>query len=374
MADEIKVVKTTGLGQNLLNSVVGVLIGIQIFFASFVLLYWNEGRADLSLLATTAIAIPADEAPPADASGKLISISGLITTPDKISDGLFLQKAPYLALKREMEMFAWEQTEDTETVKNLGGSTTTTTTYRYQKNWTSNPENSDNFKEFAGHVNPKMPLSSEEFRATTGIIGKYSFELKTAELPSLTPLVLSPDRVNLRDKTVVANENYLFRGQGSFADPMVGDIRIRYEVLEPGFTGTLFGRLTKTQVSAYRDEEGEMLFHLFDVDRDSAIDQLHQDFVFETWLFRGLGFLAMWLGLGLFIEPLFTLIDIVPMVGTVTRALASVISFVIALLLSLVTVLVSMLLHNLVALIVALVLTAGVMITVLIIKKKQPAA
>ena len=374
MADEIKVVKTTGLGQNFLSSMVGALIGILFFFGSFVLLYWNEGRADLSLLATKAIAIPADEAPPVAASGKLVSISGLFTTPEKISDGLYLQKSPYLALKREVEMFAWEESEETETGKNPGGSTTTTTTYRYKKNWTAYPKNSDNFKESAGHVNPAMPLTSQEFRATKGLVGKYGFELKTVELPPLTRMILTAERVRLRDNTVIANEGYLFRGQGSYAEPMVGDIRVRYEVLEPGFTGTLFGKLANTQVTAYRDEEGELLFHLFDVDRDSAIVQLHQDYVFETWLFRGLGFVAMWLGLGLFIEPLFTLFDIVPMVGTVTRAIASVISFGMALLLSLVTVLVSMLLHSLVALIIALVLTSGVIVTVLIMKKKHPAA
>lgn len=374
MSDQIKVVKTTGLGQNFLSSMVGVLIGILFFFGSFVLLYWNEGRADLSLPATTAIAIPADEAPPVTASGKLVSISGLFTTPEMISDALYLQKAPYLALKREVEMFAWEQSEETETVKNLGGSTTTTTTYRYQKNWTAYPANSDNFKESSGHVNPVMPVTSQEFRATKGLVGKYGFELKSVELPPLTRLILSVERVNLRDNTVIANEGYLFRGQGSYAEPMVGDIRIRYEVLVPGFTGTLFGKLANTHVTAYRDGEGALLFHLFDVDRDSAIVQLHQDYVFETWLFRGLGFVAMWLGLGLFIEPLFTLFDIVPMVGTVTRAIASVISFGMALLLSLVTVLVSLLLHNLVALIIALVLTSGVIITVMIMKKKPAAA
>ena len=374
MADEIKVVKTTGLGHNLLGSLVGVLVGILFFCGSFVLLYWNEGRADLSLLAATAIPLSADETAPAEAAGKLVSLSGIFTTQDHISDGLYLQKAPYLALQRNVEMFAWEQSEETQTTKNLGGSTTTTTTYRYQKTWTADPQNSNNFQEPAGHVNPALPVTSQEFRATTGATGKFAFALKTAELPSLKPLVLTADIVNLRDNVLLANEGYLFRGQGSFTDPMVGDIRLSYAVLEPGFSGTLFGKLTNTQVTPYRDAQGSLLFHLFDVDRDTAIDQLHQAYVFETWLFRGLGFVAMWLGLGLLVEPLFLLFDIVPLVGTMTRAVASVISFGIALLLSLVTVLISMLLHNFVVLVVALVITAGAILTVLIRNRKQPVA
>ena len=48
MANSFTTVTTTGYFQRIINSFVGILIGVLLFAGSFFLLYWNEGRFDLS--------------------------------------------------------------------------------------------------------------------------------------------------------------------------------------------------------------------------------------------------------------------------------------------------------------------------------------
>jgi len=57
MADQFTDVTTTGYGGRIINSIKGVVIGLILFVVSFGLLYWNEGRVDLSNIAKTATEI-----------------------------------------------------------------------------------------------------------------------------------------------------------------------------------------------------------------------------------------------------------------------------------------------------------------------------
>ncbi len=57
MPDQFTDVTTTGYGGRIVNSIKGVVIGLILFVVSFGLLYWNEGRVDLSNIAKTATEI-----------------------------------------------------------------------------------------------------------------------------------------------------------------------------------------------------------------------------------------------------------------------------------------------------------------------------
>lgn len=374
MADEFKEVTTTGLGQRMGNSLVGILVGITLFFGSFALLYWNEGRTDLSVVAKTAIPVQADSAAPADTEGKLVSVSGVFQSKQMVGDGLFLKPGLYMAVERNVEMYSWTEEKETKTKKNLGGSETTETTYRYKKEWTGSPDNSDDFKHPEGHYNPSMPFKSEEFRADTGTIGQYDYDLRNIDLPPVSKLTLTSGVISLKQGAKLANPSFLYKGKGSLDNPVVGDVRVSYSVLKPGFKGTVFGNLNAPSVTAYMTKKNEKLYRIFPTDRETAIQTLHQEYVFMMWLFRILGFAAMWFGLSLVFGPISTFLDIVPVIGSITRFVAAGISFLIALPLTIVTIIVSMLAHNLIALAVALVITAGIIIFILMSRKKKVAA
>ena len=57
MQDQFTEVTTKGWGSRILNSIKGVLVGFLMFIVSFGVLYWNEGRIDVSKIAETSIEI-----------------------------------------------------------------------------------------------------------------------------------------------------------------------------------------------------------------------------------------------------------------------------------------------------------------------------
>lgn len=377
MPDEFREVTTTGLGKRMGNSIAGILVGIILFFGSFALLYWNEGRIDLSKVAKTAIEIKTGATAPADAEGNLVSIAGVFNTSQKIGDDLYLKPAAYFLVEREVEMYAWVEEKETKTTKNMGGSETTETIYRYKKEWTTRPENASDFNHPEGHYNPSLPFKSGSFRADSGTVGIFSYDLGNIDLPSPSRIALSTATVAPKGGAVLINENYIFKGKGSIDNPLVGDVRVSYAVLKSGFKGTVFGKLDGSSVVAFAVKENlknrDRLFRIFATDRDTAIETLHGEFVFMMWLFRILGFVAMWFGLSLVFGPISTLLDIVPIFGSITRFVAGGVSFLIALPLSIVTIIVSMVAHSVVALVVAVAVTLAVVIFILMSRKKKAA-
>ena len=141
MSDKYTEIETTGYFQRISNSFAGILLGIIFFLASFVLLYWNEGRIDPSQVAKTSIEIPATGSPSA-AIGDFISVTGTLTSKEQLGDRRFLLPGDYIALRRKSEMYAWEEKTKTKTKRNPGGSETRTKTYSYHKSWAEDPDNS----------------------------------------------------------------------------------------------------------------------------------------------------------------------------------------------------------------------------------------
>ena len=123
MADSISETVTTGYGKRLSNSISGIIIVLILFFSSFGVLFWNEGRAYISNFAKTAINVDSANASVNESlNGKLVSLYGDITTDGQIDDGLYTNPGNYLALERIAEMYAWEEKSDSSSKENLGGS------------------------------------------------------------------------------------------------------------------------------------------------------------------------------------------------------------------------------------------------------------
>ena len=59
MPEQYTEVTRKGYGTRIGESITGILFGLILFIASFVLIFWNEGRYDLSKLARTAVEIEA---------------------------------------------------------------------------------------------------------------------------------------------------------------------------------------------------------------------------------------------------------------------------------------------------------------------------
>jgi len=328
------------------------------FFGAFGLLYWNEGRTDLSSIAKTAIELPAGAVfTDATAQGKLVSASGVVTSTETLGDDLYLKPGKYLAVERKAEMYAWVETKSEKSQTNVGGSETTQTTYDYAMDWTSDPQNSTEFQYPAEHENPDVTVSSDSFTIESLTVGSYAVT-GDVDLPSASALPLKKELVSLSGGAKLSGD-YVFLGTGTVTAPKLGDTRVSYSVLDSGFDGTVFGKLTSSKITKSVDADGNELYRVFSGSRNEAIATLHTEFVTMGWMWRVVGFLMMWFGLAGILGPISTLLDILPFLGSTSRFLVSVVTFPIALVLTVVTVLISMILHSLVALIIVLALCIG---------------
>ncbi len=163
-------VKTTSFGSRIVNSVMGIPFGILLFIASFTVLYWNEGRVDLSVIAQKAVSV-SYQTLASDQNGNLISITGPITTDSVLGDGIFLKPDNYVGISRLVQEYVWVEQKSSQTSNNTGGSQTTKTTYTYVKKWSPLAPDSSMFQYPQGHENPPETLSSEDMNASSMTMG-----------------------------------------------------------------------------------------------------------------------------------------------------------------------------------------------------------
>jgi len=358
--DQFTHVTKTGYGSRIVNSLKGILLGAALFIASFGVLYWNEGRADLSLLANTAVQMKATETRP-DAEGKLVSISAQVFTDELLGDDLYFKPGNYIGFDRTVEMYSWVEHSETETEQNLGGSETETTTITYQQEWTEKPEESKYFKHAQDHENPSKTIESESFRVNSARLGLYSLDIRNIGLPSyeelslVSEIVLLPEPESEDDPKIELSSHYIFNGQGALDNPEIGDMRISYSALRDGSQVTVFGKLDDTKIKLFESKNGELL-RMFHGNHAEAVAQMATEHKVTTWILRLVGFLMMWFGLGMLIGPINVLLDVIPALGKLSRFAIGAATFLIALVLSVVTILVSMVFHNTVAMIITAVI------------------
>jgi hypothetical protein len=364
MADTFVEVKRTGYFSRIGQSLAGMLAGFVLFFASFGVLYWNEGRADLSTIAKTAAVVSAETANQDQAlEGKLVSTTGKLVAGPALGD-TFLKEGNYLAIKRTVEMYAWVEEKKVEKHSEAGGTEVEKTTYNYKKVWTENPPASDNFNYPGDHYNPAKPMDSTVQRAETAKVGIYAIDPQNIDLPNFVDLVLGNQNLNaslMQQQKGRLWSNKIFLGKGSPDFPTVGDLRISYAVVKSGISATVFGQLSGIQLVAYVDNNKNRLYRAFEGTREEAIKTLHDEYVASLWIWRLVGFAMMWFGLYTIFGPLTVIVDILPFLGSLGRAVVGIVTFVVALVLTVITVVISMLVHNIVALIIVLVIAVAVL-------------
>jgi hypothetical protein len=222
MSEGFSETSSTNFFQRMGKSLVGALIGIVLFFVSFIVLFWNESRAvdtaqalkeaggavievssdkvdaanndklvHLSGEATTdevlvddlfpsspAVAVPSDKVDPAN-NGKFVSVAGDATTDEVLTDNLFPVSAKALRFERKVEMFQWKEVPEEDD------------TYTYVGVWSSTPIDSQKFhdRKYRGQ-NPPMPFQGKT--QTAKVVKLGAFELPPALLAKVDKLELLP--------------------------------------------------------------------------------------------------------------------------------------------------------------------------------------
>lgn len=369
MPDQHTEVTKTSWGARLGGSLGGIFLGILLFLASFVLLFWNEGRVGLSETAKEAVPFDATILQQNAPEGQLVAASGELITEDSIGDGQFLQNGPYLSVRRNVEMYAWVETSSSKTETKLGGSQETVTTYDYEKKWVGSVPNSANFKVSEGHSNPSKKYDSVANTAPTALVGVYNVDSSRLKMPGGQTLALSVDNTNLPADGEIVQGKYIYVGGFSMDDPIVGDVRISFTVVPSGQTVTAFGKLSGDKIVPFVNKDGKTLYEARTTGFEASVVAMEKEHTMSLWFLRVLGFFMMWVGLKMILAPLSVLLDVLPILGHVSRGAVGLVTGLLSLVLSIVTILVSMLLHNIYAVIVAALVAAGIVI--FFWKKKQ---
>lgn len=390
MADQFTQIKTTGFGKRIGNSLTAPFIGIVLIVIAVVVLYNNEGRSDLAKLARTAKDIGSSEVKMDD----FVSLTDQITILDPLGDGLFLKEGNYIKINRIIEIYAWEESTKTESNTNLGGSQTDETTYTYDLVWTTDPQDSTDFKYPEGHTNVvNNSIKAATFNASDVKVGSYIVNISEIDLPSLDDISLTNNQLDLtkipdsfeptltcpKPTTDLASDGYIYYYPDCLrinSTPKVGDIRISYQALNSDQLVTVFGKLQLrtggSEIVSYTDNQGNTLYRIFLGSRDQAIKTLHTEYVVSLWLLRLLGFVLMLIGISMITSPLMVLADFIPFAGKLARSVSGIISFVIASMLTILVIFISILIHNIVAVIVSLlIITVLIVVIITSLRKRQ---
>lgn len=349
MGDSYREVTSTSWFGRIGRSVGGVVIGLLLIIGMIVLLFWNEGRAVTTAKALTegagiVISIASATVNPAN-NGRLVHVSGEVTTQATPSDPDFGVSAPGLRLERLVEMYQWKQDSKSETTTKVGGGEETVTTYSYAKEWSDRPIDSSGFKQPAGHSNPPMEIRERSDQVPQAALGGFVLDKPVLDLVggeqtlALRPNQLSTVRSAFQGQAKVGIVDGRIYLGGDPTAPAVGDYRISYKVVPAGDVSVI-GRQAGDRFQPYATKAGRDLLMV-----DSGVvpaETMFADAVTEntliTWIVRAVGLVLLFVGFALILGPLGVLADVIPFLGSIVRLGAGVLAFVFALVVGVTTI------------------------------------
>jgi hypothetical protein len=339
------------------DSVVGVLFGLALFVGSFFLLTWNEGRSVRTARALTELkgAVVSVEADRVDErhEGRPVHLSGTATADQTLADDTFAVSVAAIKLRRSVEMFQWREEKRQETREKVGGGTETRTTYTYDQRWSSDAIDSSQFAREDGHSNPRPWRFTQEekiadrvtlgaFTLSSGLVGQLN---QYESLPIAQQLKLpetDQERAVVESETVYL-PNEATGNKPNPAQPAVGDLRIKWQVVRPAVVSVIAGQeksalgvwqSTQAQGFGTQIERLQMGTHT----SQAMVGQMEAENTMLTWLLRGGGFLMMAFGIGVILQPLAIFASFIPLFGSLTRGGIMAFSLLIAMGLSLGTI------------------------------------
>lgn len=323
--------ETTKIGylKNIGNSFKGIIVGFIFVIISIILLWWNEGRSvqqrdALNEMQEEIVTLTNTKYYPQN-HNKVVLIQGEVTPNETLIDPIFGIKKPFLVLVRDVKMYQWEEKKTTNTQEELGGSTTTTTTYDYIKKWSSVNINSSSFKYPTNHQNPPMAYKSESF-VTSAKIGEYSLDKNVVTLFSAKNSLNDLSSLDKNIKDVVNYNSFLYKGENP-NNPQIGDIKIKYFYADSG-KYSIAGKAYNENIISYTTKNGKNLIFVRNgiVSSDIIFQEEHKANNILTWVLRGVGLLIMFIGFNLILQPLATIANVVPIIGSFIGAGTALIS------------------------------------------------
>eukprot|EP00980_Cylindrotheca_fusiformis_P024235 scaffold11675_cov123-Cylindrotheca_fusiformis.AAC.4 len=316
------------------NALAGVCIGFLLFFGSWGLLFWNEGRAvkrqqDLDEGRDLVVQVGLTQANGTidkSLDSKLIYVNGVVSGgSSNIFDDEFdlnvTKLTNALKYRRDVEMFQWQERTETKTEKTSAGGTKKTTSYYYDQVWSSSLISSSSFRESANHVNPTSFLISP-YSATASPITLGAYKMADVLLGEVNwwttwndvPLNSSSYSVSGYTSTFGSGQFQLSKASSTAS---IGDTRVTFETVLPDDVSVVAMQTSDGSLKPYITE-GDRELWLFSrgtVSSDELFNEAEDDNTTLTWILRFVGFLCMVFGICLVLNPIATAFDVLPFCG-----------------------------------------------------------
>jgi hypothetical protein len=378
MGDDYTDVSTEGWGSRLIGSFVGALVGLVLLPLSVVLLYWNEGRAveaqqALSQGAKQLVEIDAGHVD-SGANGKLVYVNGALTLVAAAKDPVFgVTGDNVVRLQRKVEMYQWKETEESHSHESVGGSKTTEKTYHYDRVWSTVPIHSSSFKHAAGHENPEMPIQSETFNSDSAKLGAYKLDSAVLEkLSDFQPF--TPGQSAAAPSGYRQEGGGYFHGAGSSGAPEVGDVKVSFATITTQTISVVAGLAGDTLAEFHGAHDYVIvLAKPGTVSAGELFKAKTQEENNMSWIWRGVGFVAMLIGFSLAARPLSMILAFLPFLEGIAEAGAFLVALILTLPLTLLTIAIAWIAHRPV-LGVALLVASGVLFWLLNKMRAKPGA
>jgi hypothetical protein len=311
---------STGFFGKLGNSIGGIFVGIILIILSCILLYWNEGNyvqtaAGIAEVKGSVQEITGDKVDPA-MEGKPVHLTANTKAGSTLEDPPFGVSAKAIRLSRQVQLYEWVESTKTEKRKKLGGGEETITTYDYNKQWVTNHQDSSAFKE-KGHENPAPAgeISPTVINSTDSTIGAFKLQDPVlSHLDSYTKLPLQ--NITLPgDKKFKVSNDMLYQGKDP-ATPAVGDIKIEYQVVNPGQL-SLIAKQAGNSFDTYVTKNGTKCLYV-KAGAHSAPEMIadaEESNSMITWVLRLVGWVLMCIGFSLLLGPIAAVANIIPFLG-----------------------------------------------------------
>lgn len=299
--------------QKLKNSFSGVFLGFILVIAGTILLWFNEGNNVANIKTVKEIdetAITVDGVSTSN-NGKLIITSGDLTTGNA-KDEIFNIETTTAKLERVVEVYEWKEEENEDDDGNK--------TYTYSKVWSTNLNESSNFKE-SGHDNPtSMEYNSQSFSSALALVG--DFTLSNDQIESLDTngrLTLNSGDENYinntNTKSYTVQNNYITNAT-DVNNPEVGNIRISYKFNDYK-EATVLAVQSNDTFKTFTSKAGKKINEVFEgkLTKEEVIQKLTDENNLIKWGLRLGGVVLIIIGYMAIINPLITLTSFVPILG-----------------------------------------------------------
>lgn len=319
------------------NALAGLILGPIFILGGVYLLTWNEGRSARAIHALRegqrSVITVSSDAVDAARNGKLVYVQGMASTREILSDSLFGVSKNALWLRRDSEMYQWQEEEDSTSEKGLDGSETKKTTYTYRKIWASTLIDSSRFKRSSGHENPpQFRAPGATFTAKDAKVGAFRLD------PQIVRSIDGEEFLGIEENQRAPGFPEARVHDGGFfigADPnqpRIGDIRVRFSAVPPGVVSVAAAQLGEGLGTFVADNGYEIALIRAGIHSPEALfEAALAENTLITWLIRLGGLVVLWIGFMTLLSIVTVLASIIPFLGALVGMGTGFVAFLLAL-------------------------------------------